>query len=175
MPRSSTDELLNDYLSDMFGDEPARIEKTDVQLKSEAREPSDAVLSASVSMTNLVNQPAKLHEEARLSNISPFLQENQLAKSATVIDTLGASRVYAIELIFPDLFLIPTIKLLRDADDVAYRSQREAHTILLTFLFYLRKPLSPRVRKCFLDYSEQAIDDYYAAFWLAGKSAESLQ
>jgi len=46
------------------------------------------------------------------------------------------------------------------------RSPNEAIIILLTNLYFLRRPLSPRVRQSFLILSEQVIDDYQASQWI---------
>jgi hypothetical protein len=118
--------------------------------------------------------PEALESRSTLSAELSLAQTDGNSASA-VIDVFGGPRVKSVEPIPSDMSLIPTIKLIRDLDDKHIRTQSEAQILLLTFLFYLRKPLSPRVRQSFLDFSEQAIDDYYAAFWLKESAAESLQ
>ena len=168
-PHLSTDDLINDYLNDMFGQQSVPVTKVD-DLVHEVSVDSKSDLSQSIENTSAANTKAST---SRNNELGVTLVEKTCPDS--VIDVFGGNRVSTIEVISSDLSLVPTIKLIRDENDKGYRSQCEAQIILLTFLFYLRKPLSPRVRKSFLDFSEQAIDDYYAAFWLAESAAESLQ
>jgi hypothetical protein len=227
MPHSSTDDLINDYLSDMFGGEPVpaiepetsesgAIESSVVEssifepsvVESRVVEPGvvepgvvepGVVESSTVEPDPFVTESVESLDAIQMQELSSGLDSlkgesavalEPLAPPATVkedsyiegmsssnavIDVFGGHRVSTIEAISSDMSLIPTIKLIKDVEDTSVRSQCEAQIILLTFLFYLRKPLSPRVRKSFLDYSEQAIDDYYAAFWLKESAAERLQ
>lgn len=204
-PHSSTEDLLNDYLSDMFGSDPVPVSKPNDSSCSSAEHTSENYLnessaqiseSAHVSEQENISADCEFAEEANLTNegrqnqggsvtsrkpshvdsvtsVTRVASEPQCAQP--VLGILGGSTVKTTEAISPDLSLIPTIKMVREDDDQSFRSQCEAQIVLLTFLYYLRKPLSPRVRQCFLDYSEQAIDDYYAALWLAEQSVESVR
>lgn len=155
MPHQRTDDLLADYLSDMFGEESV---------------PASQVASEEIGQNLFVSSNIE-DEEARLQQV-----EAEVSTTTQILDVFGGNRVNTMAPIASDMSLIPTIKLVKDFEDNSYRSQCEAQIVLMTFLFYLRKPLSPRVRQTFLDYSEQAIDDYYAAFWLAESAREeSLQ
>lgn len=71
-------------------------------------------------------------------------------------------------------FLVPTIKLLSDEDSNHIYCREDAVLILLNNLYFLRRPLSPRVRQCFLDLSERVIDDYHASDWKAQVSRQGI-
>jgi len=62
-------------------------------------------------------------------------------------------------------WLIPTIKLFPADATKKIRSREESMLILLNNLYFLRRPLSARVRQCFLDLSEQMLEDYLVAAW----------
>jgi len=117
-----TDELINDYLQDVFGD------------------------VGSAGSTETVP-------------ISTFFQgesEDEGFLKDTVVLPVSIEH---------NCYLVPTIKLLSsDAGNENY-SKEQAILILLNALYFLRRPLSPRVRQCFLNLSEQVIDDYqFASF-----------
>lgn len=59
-----------------------------------------------------------------------------------------------------DCFLVPTIKLLTKNAYKERYSKVQAVFILLSSLYFLRRPLTPKVRQCFLSLSEQVINDY---------------
>jgi hypothetical protein len=116
------DELINDYLQDVFG------------------EVSENRLTETVPLCTFF--------EGASSDETPIHQANIIAES-----------------IQPSCFLVPTIKLLSSNSGNEGYSQPQAILILLTVLYFLRRPLSPRVRQCFLNLSEQVIDDYqFASF-----------
>mgnify|MGYP003635869163 FL=1 len=62
--------------------------------------------------------------------------------------------------------LIPTIQLQAHSEGQKIRSQFDSMIILLTNLYFLRRPLPPKVRQFILDLSEQVIDDFNAAYWM---------
>ena len=63
--------------------------------------------------------------------------------------------------------LVPTIPLPSSKFTIKKYSKVQAILILLNALYYLRRPLSFKVRHCFLDLAEQMINDYhYAEFKL---------
>ena len=71
-------------------------------------------------------------------------------------------------------FLVPTIKLLAsNAGNEGY-SKEDALLILLSNLYFLRRPLSPKVRQCFLNLSEQVIDDYRFALWKVNTTCQGV-
>jgi len=117
-----TDELINDYLQDVFGD------------------------ASSAGSTETVP-------------ISAFFQ-GASKKGGYIKDTVILP--VSIE---HNCYLVPTIKLLSSNAGNANYSKEQAILILLNALYFLRRPLSPRVRQCFLNLSEQVIDDYqFASF-----------
>lgn len=66
----------------------------------------------------------------------------------------------------PQYSLIPTIKLYGHNESQKLRPQVEAMIILFTNLYFLRREISPKLRRFILDLSEQVIDDFNAAYWL---------
>jgi len=114
-----TDELINDYLLDVFGDVG-----------------SDETVPISEFFNEVSDDAGYLKDTA----ILPISIEH-------------------------NCYLVPTIKLLSsNAGNESY-SKEQAVLILLNALYFLRRPLSPKVRQCFLNLSEQVIDDYqFASF-----------
>ena len=150
--RTSSDEFINDYLNDIFGNDLGTV------LSEETGQ------SVAMSLTQ---------EVAETQSISSFFAEEDKdkeerlasAKSVSVVDEKLPSRSLYAD-IENGYFLIPTIKVHYLGGNQPIRSQVESIVILLTNLYYLRRPLSPRVRQCFLDFSEQVIDDYQASKWI---------
>jgi len=118
-----TDELINDYLQDVFGD-----------------------------VVDIDN--AGVSENVDTVTVSAFFQEETVGESY-----LEDASVLPVS-IQHNCFLVPTIKLLSSHAGNESYSKEQAILILLNALYFLRRPLSPRVRQCFLNLSEQVINDY---------------
>jgi len=70
--------------------------------------------------------------------------------------------------------LIPTIKIATNLEEQFIRTQVESTLILMTNLYFLRRPLSPKVRQYILILSEQVIDDFNAAYWLESNTLKEV-
>lgn len=184
-PHASTDDLLNDYLSDMFGSEspcaadeelvvsdPLLIENVSEVAELSHVESQDAVL---LSKSNAESASHGLSVDGSgmdsLSTKTLVLDEPE-QHECSVRNILNEARPSISKPIPLGYSLVPTINLTHCANG-GFRTQSEAQIILLSLLFYLRRPLSPRVRLCFLNFAEQAIDDYHAAFWLSARASQS--
>jgi len=106
--------------------------------------------------------------------ISEFFND-PLKGSATNASSSVQSDTYVLPVSIEDsCFLVPTIKLLAsNAGNEGY-SKEEALLILLSNLYFLRRPLSPKVRQCFLNLSEQVIDDYHFALWKVNTTCQGV-
>jgi hypothetical protein len=141
---NKTDDFIQDYLSDVWG---------------------------STAESNLDVDPSENNTEL-LTELSTHLpnKEQQLSESMVTVQDSAQStvseRIQNTISISPKYSLIPTIKLHKHNEAQAIRSQVDYMIILLTNLYFLRRPLSPKLRQFILDLSEQAIDDFNAAYWL---------
>jgi len=97
--------------------------------------------------------------------ISEFFNDS-IKDSASDVSIDSQSDHYVLPVSIEDgCFLVPTIKLLAsNAGNEGY-CKEDALLILLNSLYFLRRPLPPKVRQCFLNLSEQVIDDYQFASW----------
>ncbi len=120
-----TDELLNDYLLDVFGGDDS------CETVPISKFFNDAVSESSSDISTL-----------------DILESREI--NTDVLPVSIESRY----------FLVPTIKLLFSNGGTETYSKEVAILILLTSLYFLRRPLSPKVRQCFLSLSKQVIDDY---------------
>jgi hypothetical protein len=188
---ASTDDLLSDYLNDMFGSEPPCATEEALlinepllvenlcQLEGEVPEKIEASgAKSAVSVSTSKSGGASYERKAERSGLQPhkaktLVLDDPERQECAVSNILNESRPSISEAIPLAYSLVPTINLTRHVDDDSFRTQSEAQIILLSLLFFLRRPLSPKVRQCFLNFSEQAIDDYHAAFWLSAHASKS--
>lgn len=63
--------------------------------------------------------------------------------------------------------LISTADILALSQSKTMLSKPQAFTYLLISLYFLRRPLPQRVRRCFFEVSERMLDDYEASEWQA--------
>jgi|GEM_PF-6462221 len=141
-----TDELINDYLQDVFGG---------------AGGGGGNVAPETVTISKFFKD---------VSADEGALDKSVLDASQTRICVEALEQVDAFILplsIQTNCFLVPTIKLLSsNAGNESY-SKVQAILILLNALYFLRRPLPSRVRQCFLNLAEQMVDDYqFASFRL---------
>jgi len=138
-----TDELINDYLQDVFScvGESERAETVPISTFFQEKSFDKAYLNKAV-------------EESCGTQVC----DEVLTQCNTLILPVHVP-------IQHNCFLVPTLKLLSSNAGNECYSQARAILILLNALYFLRRPLSPRVRQCFLSLSEQMIDDYqFASF-----------
>jgi hypothetical protein len=137
--KTKTDAFIQDYLSDVWG---SALAQNKVLLEDESTVQAESTIQTKVSVVK-----NRVSEKINPNNTSKLL-------------------VKSTEKIKKQFSLIPTIKIVSSSDDQAIRTQAESLIILLTNLYFLRRPLSPKVRQYILNLSEQVIDDFNAAYWL---------
>lgn len=137
--KTKTDAFIQDYLSDVWG---SALAQNKVLLEDESTVQAESTIQTKVSVVK-----NRVSEKINPNNTSKLL-------------------VKSTEKIKKQFSLIPTIKIVSSSEDQAIRTQAESLIILLTNLYFLRRPLSPKVRQYILNLSEQVIDDFNAAYWL---------
>jgi len=144
---TSADELICDYLNDILGNDQS------------------IVVSKNSSETQSISR--FLTEQKRSSDDLEYAaKEGDDSEDAIFVESLVKLERGFYDKPKLDCGLIPTLKVLHSTEPQRLHTQEESLIILLTNLYYLRRPLPPRVRQCFLDLSERVIDDFHASKWL---------
>lgn len=181
---SKTDAFIEDYLSDVWGDSHVLKHHEDVD-KAEHIAPVVKENAAPL-FNSLKDEPTT---SAIVSEQLSCAQEQKLIRQTLPVDKIQVKQIVRIpknvlvggrptfqvapiELIQKQFSLVPTIKLSSASQAQTLRTQTESIIILLTNLYFLRRPLPPKVRRYILNLSEQVIDDFHAAVWLRGITHE---
>jgi len=147
---TSADELICDYLNDILGNDQSII----VSEKNSETQSISSFLTEQKSSSAGLEYATELTEKDVNSEDSIFVEPLVRPEQG----------FYGIQK--RDRSLITTIKLHQSIEPQRLHTQEESLIILLTNLYFLRRPLPPKVRQCFLDLSEQAIDDFHASKWI---------
>jgi hypothetical protein len=160
---TKTDSFIHDYLSDIWGEAVA-------QNKAVIQENIfiDEIKTASI----LENYKAPILKGAISKSVK--LQKNIHLKEKIISNHLPGLFFKSTKCISKQFSLIPTIKIVSNSEDQVIRTQVESTIILLTNLYFLRRPLPPKVRQYILILSEQVIDGFNAAYWLQGNALNEV-
>ena len=160
---TSADELICDYLNDILGnDQPIVMPEISNETQSISNfltEQKNA--SVALEYTESTDADDAIFVEPE---VTPFFVEPEVTPFFVEPEVTPLDSFYDHQK--NDCSLIPTIKLHHSTEPQRLHTQEESMIILLTNLYYLRRPLPPKVRQCFLDLSERAIDDFHASKWL---------
>ena len=167
MHKTKTDAFIQDYLSDIWGDTIAQnkvVSPEDNFIENNCLDEND-VVSNPGAYKNALSTAAK---QKNLKSREVKLKKNVSIKEKIISNHSPSLCLKRSEPISNQFSLVPTIKIVSNLELQLIRSQVEATIILLTNLYFLRRPLPPKVRQYILILSEQVIDDFNAAYWLQG-------
>jgi hypothetical protein len=161
----SADELISDYLSDVLGGGDLSCP----ELTSKSKD-NDQVATEEAAVKNSHYAHSAINEvkaSVNYDQVCVKLAEDVISSTSTQVSHVHPAKIES------GFYLIPTIKLYSTLEQQEIRNQTETLIVLFSNLYFLRRPLTPRVRQLFLDISEQNLDDFHAAKWLALAAQEA--